>query len=103
VQDPGGAHLSNVHQWRLEAWGHAASRGVGRARVEEGADVRAAANDCGGGEVHVGADIHPCGGGDAARRGEVGGAPTAASMKGPRWLHRRGPGTGAVAGSRRRR
>jgi hypothetical protein len=99
-----GAHLSDGCRWRLEAmvasvwcaWqggappsGHVASQ----ARAREGTDVR------------------PRGGADAARRGEVGalphrcsfllgGTPTAAAMKGPQWLRRRGPNTGAAAATK---
>jgi hypothetical protein len=103
VYDLGGAHLSDSRRWRLEASGHAASRGAGRAAAEEGADVGAVMNGCRGGIVCAGAGVRMCGGGDAARRGKVGGAPTAASMKGPRWLCQRGPGKGvatAAKGSR---
>jgi hypothetical protein len=77
--------------------GHAASRGAGQAGAKEGADVGTAAENCGVGEVRAGVSVHPHGGGDAARRGEVNGAPTAATMKGPRRLCRRGPNMGATA------
>jgi hypothetical protein len=73
VHDPSGAHLSNGHRWRLEALGHAASRGADRPEAEEGANV--------------GAVVDGYGGGDVARWGEVSGAPMAASMKGPWRLH----------------
>jgi hypothetical protein len=77
-----------------------------RARAVEGADVGAAADGCGGGDVGKEADIHPHGGGDVAWRGEVGGTPVVASMKGPWQLCRRGPGMGVAVetmmGSRRR-
>jgi hypothetical protein len=54
-------------------------------------------DDCRGGKVRAGGNIRLCGGGDAAQQGEISGAPTAALMKGPWQLHRRGPGTGAAA------
>jgi hypothetical protein len=97
--------------------GHAASRVVGWAKAGEGVDVGAVADDCGGGEVHAGADVHLRGGGDAGQWGEVGalprqcpfllgGAPVVALMKGPRRLCQRGPGMGVamtmMVGSRRR-
>jgi hypothetical protein len=52
--------------------------------------------------------VRVTGGGDTAQQGEVGvlpcrcslllsGASAAAAMKGLRWLHRRGPGTGATS------
>jgi hypothetical protein len=54
-------------------------------------------DSCRVGETRVGGGIHSHRGGDAAWRGEVNGAPTAAAMKGPQWLCRRGPSTGAAA------
>jgi hypothetical protein len=70
---------------------------VGQAGAKEGANVGAAVDDCRRGKVRVGADFRLCGGGDAAQRGEISGAPTVALMKGSWRLRQRGTGTGAAA------
>jgi hypothetical protein len=53
---------------------------VGRAGAREGTDVRAAADGFEGGEVHTGAGVRTRGGGNAARRGEVGALPRQCSL-----------------------